>query len=68
MITKVSTLTLGTGAAKTAYKNNTRPGNHPGRVSAFATITLKSLILCGFLGKAKDRYFDTLGIKITVFI
>ena len=25
-------------------------------------------IHCGFLGKAKDRYSDTLGIKITVFI
>ena len=30
--------------------------------------SLKFLILCSFPGKVKDRYFDTLCIKITVFI
>ena len=39
----------------------------PGRVSAFAAISPKSPILCGFPGKVKDRYFDTLCIKISVF-
>ena len=34
----------------------------------FAEISLKSPILWGFSGKVKDHYFDTLGIKITVFI
>ena len=67
-ITKVSTIAWGIGTTKTSYKYNTWPGNHPGRVSVFAAISLKSPILCGFLGKAKDRYFDTLCIKITVFV
>ena len=66
-ITKISMIILGIGAVKTA-KADTQPGNHPGPVSAFAAILLKSPILCGFLDKAKDRYFDTLCIKITAFI
>jgi hypothetical protein len=67
-IANVSAIAPGMEAAETEKMNHTRLGKHPGRVSAFVAILLKSLIICSFRGKGKDRNFDTLGTKITVFL